>query len=186
MKNFMAVFLLFGVGLWLLGCNSAKLPQGMPDLVPAKLTITQEGKPLADAEVALCGSTWNIFGTSDAKGVVVLRTYQYEIKGAPHGEYIVTVSKAEHTPSEFGETPPPENRVVVAEWTANREAEYRPSYDLVDPALKDQRTSTLRVKITASGAEPATIEVGSAVHEIFIPPGSASAPGANVKIPAAD
>ena len=38
------------------GCTSQKLPDGMPKLYPVTMTVTQEGKPLADASVMLANA----------------------------------------------------------------------------------------------------------------------------------
>ncbi|MCF0233891.1 MAG: carboxypeptidase regulatory-like domain-containing protein [Thermoguttaceae bacterium] len=84
-------FVLLGAAF---GCKE-KRPDGMPDLVPVKLTITQEGKPLAEAEIGFYNSEnarWGVGGIADENGVTKIRTYgKYE--GAPAGKYKVTVSK---------------------------------------------------------------------------------------------
>ncbi len=103
-----------------IGCGPKK-PDGLPELHPTTLTLTQDGAPLTDATVILNSQalgTWSCGGTSDADGVVVLRTHgQYD--GAPLGKHKVLVVK---TASQGGETPetPPQGEFDI---TAYRQAE---------------------------------------------------------------
>ena len=80
----------------LVGCGGEKKPDGFPPIYPVTVRVTQEGKPLEGASVALTapdGSVpWVVGGTTDASGNVKLRTHgKYE--GAPAGKYNVQVSK---------------------------------------------------------------------------------------------
>jgi hypothetical protein len=91
---FSGVFLLF----FLTGCQEKTLP-GMPQLYPASITITQDGKPLADAQVILINidpkTNWSGGGNTDRNGVVRLRTLG-QFNGIPEGTYKVGVSKIEY------------------------------------------------------------------------------------------
>jgi hypothetical protein len=80
------------------GCNGQKLPPGMPKLYPASITVMQDGKPLAGAEIVVINTdpstNWSAGGGTDKNGVVKLRTMgQYD--GAPVGKYKVGVRKTE-------------------------------------------------------------------------------------------
>ena len=80
------------------GCGGEQLPPGIPKLYPATLTVTQDGKPLADAEIVMINAdpstSWSAGGVTNQNGVLKLRTMgRYE--GAPVGKYIVAVQKIE-------------------------------------------------------------------------------------------
>lgn len=182
MKKIMAATFVLTIVLPLIcGCGGEKKPDGMPELVKANFKIVQEGTPLADAELtfyAQNGLAWNVFGRSNAKGEVKICTHKADFVGAPIGEYIVCVKKIETTPSQYGDNvPPPGDLATMQKWEAQRATEYRPSYYLVPPDCLDKETSPLTINVTAQGVEPATLDLGPAVRELFIPPGSAPEPG---------
>lgn len=185
MKKTFAFFTLLAGLVALSGCGGVEKPAGMPDLVKAQITITQDNKPLADAYVKLDGAMkeWPVFGKTDANGVAILQTYKSEYVGAPEGEYTVSVDKVRETPSEFDGVVANGMEELMA-LDAKKKAEFRPSYYLVDRQYASFDSSPLKVSITSAGANPATLDVGAAVEEEFIPPGSAPRPGMEAKIPA--
>jgi len=181
MKRFLlsAAALLLPV-LYTAGCGGPVKPDGLPDLIKKTVRVTQEGQPVEKVHLTLylqgAGKNWPVYGDSDASGNVMFFTQSSDFKGAPAGDYLVTAEKVEITPSQY-------DNVQVADFheaqaiQAKREAEYRPSYDLVDPGLKRKETTTLKLSITKEGCTPDTLELGPAFREMFIPPGSASEPG---------
>jgi hypothetical protein len=102
MKKFDIPYSLCFLGLVLLvtGCGPT-LPKGFPKLYPTILTVTQEGQPLADADVLLYSATdsslrWVVSGRTDASGQAQLKTVataQISVSGAPLGKFKVTVIK---------------------------------------------------------------------------------------------
>jgi hypothetical protein len=81
------------------GCGK-KRPEGVPDLYPAKVTVTNAGTPIADANVFLvsqsgASGSWSANGATDAQGVAVINTSQgdWQAKGAPEGEYKIYITK---------------------------------------------------------------------------------------------
>ena len=176
---FSALALLLPV-LTLSGCGGPVRPDGMPDLVNKQVTVTQDGQPVEGVHLTLyldgAGKNWPVFGDSDASGKVTFCTQSTDFKGAPAGSYIVTAEKVEVTPSQYDgiETHNMEESIAL---DAKRRAEYRPSYDLVDPALKSQATTTLKLSVTNDAMDPETLELGPACREMFIPAGSAPEPG---------
>jgi hypothetical protein len=72
---------------------------GIPQRYPVNVTITQDGKPLTDAQVILINidpaSNWSGGGNTDKNGVVRLRTLG-QFDGIPEGTYKVIVSKIEY------------------------------------------------------------------------------------------
>ncbi|MDR3234261.1 MAG: hypothetical protein LBT46_11470 [Planctomycetaceae bacterium] len=97
MKHLITITL-FIVTLMLSGCGE-KLPAGMPKPYPVTINIIQDGKPLADASVALMpkealpnGYRWNAVGRTDSWGNARVRT-EGKYDGAVPGGYQVMISK---------------------------------------------------------------------------------------------
>jgi len=79
-----------------MGCNKdTDRPADLPKLFPVSITVTQEGKPLEKATVTMSAKTPDKYGTcmgeTDASGVAVMYTYGF--KGAPLGQYVVSIEK---------------------------------------------------------------------------------------------
>ena len=91
-------FLFVPAVLFLAGCGGEQLPPGIPKLYPATITVMQDGKPLADAEVVMLNTdpsvNWPTGGVTDRNGVLRLRTLG-RYNGAPAGTYKVAVRKVE-------------------------------------------------------------------------------------------
>ena len=89
------------------GCGGPAKPDGLPELTPCRLVLTQEGKPLSDATTLLIyqgdgdAGRWAVAGVSNKKGVVEVLTHG-QFKGALSGRYAVVVTKEETEQS--GET----------------------------------------------------------------------------------
>ena len=95
MRTFITLLSIVSI-TFLSGCDSGPpRPADLPTLHRVTLTITQEGTPLAEADVVLTSTmpqTYSLAsGTTDANGVVLLRTYGFD--GVPAGRYTITVSK---------------------------------------------------------------------------------------------
>ncbi|MDR1959228.1 MAG: carboxypeptidase-like regulatory domain-containing protein [Planctomycetaceae bacterium] len=80
------------------GCGE-KLPPGMPKLYETVLTITQDGSPLANANVLVISEDYTAVpysagGQTDPSGNVRLLT-EGKYRGIPEGKYLVAVSKTE-------------------------------------------------------------------------------------------
>lgn len=162
MKKTIALFVAIAATLALAaGCNRVKLPDGMPELFPMKVTVTQDGKPAEGVEI-IChkGSLgYGVSGVSDSSGVAELKT-NGQFKGAPAGEYTVTATKYELTPSQLGVCPV--GGPARAEWEEKFAEEYRPAYNYVNPELRDPATSGLTLSV-AKGTAAATLDLGAAV-----------------------
>lgn len=148
------------------GCLGQKKPDGLPDLQPVTITVTQNGTPLANAALNLkplddAASNFTYGGTTDAKGLATIVTHgQY--KGAPIGKYKVAVSCT------VGEgTPPPPS--PIDEESARRWKEYKDSgatyeeFYVVDPKLSTVQTTTLEVEVV-KGKNDLTVDCGEAVR----------------------
>ena len=109
MQRFVAIPLLL-LSVLLLGCSGN--PAGMPVLYPCKITVTQEGTPLADATVIMSnvsdpaiGDAWSAAGRTDSNGVAVIQT-NGQYPGAPAGAYKIIVEKINTESAKFGPRPP--------------------------------------------------------------------------------
>ncbi len=145
------------------GCSPRhKLPAGMSAPVPVSITITQDGQPLADADVSLfppdLSAKWAMGGRTDANGIAKIYT-NGEIEGCPKGEYVVLVRKMEQsTDKDLG--PEPEDAIERMKWSEKKAAASH-EYSLVDAKYNDVKTSDLKVKV--DGKTEVTLDVGKAV-----------------------
>lgn len=150
-------------GLLLSGCSSGpELPSDLPKLTPCKLTVVQDGTPLAGATVTLTmqGQPWYPCGSTNEKGEVELYT-NGKYKGVPAGTYKISVAKTETEPSKLG-TAPPEGDPQYGAWMAKSAQEKRNTYSLVEKQYTDAKTTPL--EITIPGGET-MVNAGKAVKE---------------------
>ena len=114
------------------GCGKP-LPPDMPKLYPARLTLTQDGKPFEGVMVIAnnkdAASHYSSGGISDANGVVVLRTHG-KYSGVPEGTYSLALSKREMVLDHKGETT---------------------QFWVIDPKLGTAATSGLEVTVKPPG-----------------------------------
>lgn len=142
----------------LLGCRAGEpTPDGMPELFRVRLSILQEGQPLADASVRLipedATSPWSSGGSTDSRGVAVIRTHG-KYAGVPAGSYSITVSKVEMPAARSVdqdplEVPPNQNDS---------------SYDLVPPEFSDPAQTPLRLEVSAGKDTYESFDLGPAVR----------------------
>jgi len=139
------------------GCGGRKRPDGLPDLYPCEITITQGGNPLEGASVRLVRETgttdWAITGRTEANGVVKIFTHDFP--GAPEGTFKVLVSKTELVTS----MPEPDKDASYDEWQ-----EYygsRKSIASVKPEYDNVRTSPHSITVV-KGKNAETFDVGEA------------------------
>ena len=83
----------------------------MPNLIPVVLIVTQEGAPLAEANINFyaqdpVNKKWGAGGVTDAQGKLDVKT-QGKYKGLPAGKYKITVSKllVENPPQKESDPP---------------------------------------------------------------------------------
>jgi|BioPla2DNA2_1021312.scaffolds.fasta_scaffold50952_2 hypothetical protein len=118
-----ALILTFAVGMAapLVGCAEKK-PDGMPDLHPTTVTLTVDGKGLAEANVTLMpadsqASQWVSAGVTDSSGKAEIKT-SGQYSGAPVGNYKVVVSAKEEVDyGEDGPPPPREDAAALEDWS---------------------------------------------------------------------
>jgi len=140
---FLSAFL-FGV-LLTAGCGGGgrPIPADMPPLFPSILTFTQEGEPLAEANILLhSDSKWSVGGMTNEKGEMKLVTNGYW-DGAPEGTYKITVRKIV---------------VVLNEETGDIIRQT----DVIENQFKRENTTPLGITI-GKGDNNQTFDVGKAV-----------------------
>jgi len=162
-KSIVVLLLLFSVAL--LGCSNR--PSGMPALYPCKITVTQDGTPLADASVVLVnisdtekGQAWAPMGKTDSSGVAVMRT-NAQYNGAAAGKYRIIVEKTETEPSKLG-PPPAADSTEYEAWSEKSANENLAQFALVEAVYSSSKTPH-EIDIE-KGANDKTIDVGKAVR----------------------
>ncbi len=164
-QNSVRILPLLGCLILALGGCSDRKPEGLPKLYSTTITITQEGKPLADASVLLIdpdgpNHRWGPSGITDGSGVATIKT-DNRYPGAPAGKFKVLVSKSAREPNPFADfaqsTPgtPDFNKWQTAE-------SQRKTYSYVDPNMGALETTTLEADI-AAGKNALTFDVGKEV-----------------------
>jgi hypothetical protein len=144
------------------GCGGEKLPAGMPKPQSTTITLTLDGKGLADASLTMIpsdGGQYTAVGTTDASGVAEMKT-NGKFKGAVPGSYKVVVgAKDEIDYGEFG-PPPTGDPAAMEKW--NRDV------DAAGGAAAFKRISLVSQEFTAVDVTPLTITVGEGkVAETF-------------------
>ena len=161
-----------GLGLTLLGvagCGDPR-PEGMPELYPTTVTITQEGEPLAGAMVSLYPENselarWPVGGKTDENGVATMMTYT-KYPGAPAGTFKVSVNR---TITEGDPIPKHPGRDATQEELAAYDRAMKTGsfevYQVVAPEYRTAGTTPLTVEVIADEENDLTNDVGPAVRD---------------------
>ena len=155
------VALLAAAASFSIGCNKQTLPEGMPELYPLTINVTQGGEPAEDVLLTFYADSlaWGVGATSDAMGKAVIMT-QGQYKGAPAGDYTVIASKYYVTPSKCGIMPADPR--LRDEWQKNVDEENAPVFLRVAPELLDPATTTLKVSVK-EGTPTIDLDLGEKV-----------------------
>ena len=149
------IFALIACALLVLatGCQKNTRPADLPeDMSPCKITITQDGQPLAGATVELVYNEnvkYQTSGATDETGVATMMTYGYA--GAQQGTAKVVVTK------------------LVTEGASEAEdygeaGNLGKDFQVVDKKYRSKDTTDLEITIGKEIVEQ-TFEVGAAVHD---------------------
>ncbi|EMI17963.1 hypothetical protein RMSM_05108 [Rhodopirellula maiorica SM1] len=152
------------------GCGESR-PDGMPELYPATVTITQAGNPLSDATVTLYPNDsalrrWTVGGRTDATGTATLTTHT-KYDGAPAGSFKVMVNKTETEGDPIPKHP-------GANATQDQLAAYDRAmktgsfmvYQVVAEEFRTAGNTPLSIEITADGENAFIEDIGEAVQEL--------------------
>jgi len=135
------------------GCSKQELPKGMPKLVPVTIELTQEKKPIADAEITFIPeesiTNWFAGGMSDKTGRVVPKTHG-KYPGLAPGKFKVIVVKSEIDSNETVKDPEGKFRPII--------------YRLVDPIYTTLETTPLELEIVDGGNKTFSFDLGPAVR----------------------
>lgn len=153
---------LTGIGMLFCGCGGDKRPEGMPELKPVTLTITQDGAPLTNASVTLiaqdsANAIWPAGGTTNSSGVLKVKTMS-KFDGAPIGKYKIVVEKTETTGADTAVESSDEAGATAAKSDVK-------SYNLVESQFRSAASTPLELEVTASGGNSQKFDVGKAVRE---------------------
>ena len=169
MLNYLPLPAFFGtLLLFVAGCGE-KLPPDLPKLYPTVVSVIQGGEPLEGANVNLLpkdpNSRWAASGVSNSAGKVDFFT-EGKYRGAPEGEYQVTVSKVFAEPSKYdGQEKPSDLDYPTWHKMLQEENAKRAGYRLVDPKYGDRRTSPLELTVGPQQPKDQQIDVGAVYKE---------------------
>ena len=151
------------------GCGGEKLPAGMPKPQPTTITLTLDGKGLADASVTMIpdSGSYAAVGKTDASGVAEMKT-NGKFKGAVPGEYkIIVGAKDEIDYGELG-PPPTGDPAALEKWNIDVEksggmAQFK-RYSLVSTEFTDVENTPLTLTV-ADGKNAETFDLGASARE---------------------
>ncbi|MDR2705158.1 MAG: hypothetical protein LBC02_05200 [Planctomycetaceae bacterium] len=160
----------------ILGCSSQQLPEDLPVLYPCKITVIQDGQPLAGASVILQltenvsahgGKSWIPMGLTDENGVAVMKT-NARYNGAPLGKYKILVNKTEREPSKL-EPAPPEDSPLYTKWLEKSQEEKLYEFGLVEAIYTDAQKTPHDIEITKNTNQK-NVDVGKTVRNKITTP----------------
>ncbi len=144
-----SVFAFLTASVFAVGCAEPPKPDGMPELYPCVVKLTQEGEPLVDASI-LCLSDdsklirWAVTGRSDANGVAKIFTMG-KFEGAPLGDFAVVVSKNAAATADAAS--------VSDDLGASGTTASEPVVSLVSLEFTEKATTPLRMTVEAKSNE---------------------------------
>jgi hypothetical protein len=139
------------------GCSGSKLPPDLPKLFPCKITVQQDGVPLADAKVFLSptdGSQWNASGNTNTQGVVELWTHG-SYRGVSEGKFKVLISKQEIV-----------NPSPTTSSDLNQKIEEPKVYNLVEEIYSETEKTPLSIDVSSNQSE-FTLDAGKSVRKLI-------------------
>ena len=150
------------------GCGP-KLPDGMPKLYPAKVTVLyDDGTPVAGATISLIpvdaatNADWASGGTTGEDGSIELFT-RGQYQGVPASQYKVTVKKGvpESGEPKREELDAESYKLAVERYKNCSSPEPYVTYNLVDPAYGTAENTTLEMTVEAKGNNKFELKVGA-------------------------
>ncbi|MDR2115807.1 MAG: hypothetical protein LBP87_05435 [Planctomycetaceae bacterium] len=172
LKKIFVLFLIF-LGICCYGgCARHSLPSDLPNLVSVTITVTQEGKPLADALVSLSpidtNTKWSAIGRTDINGNTQMSTNGM-YNGIVPGKYKVVILKEETekpaNPYE-GAPDPKVDMDKYQEWYMKNESKIA--------AMQHHQAKVftfVEEKYTSSETTPLEIEITSNIHQYNVDAG---------------
>jgi hypothetical protein len=155
------IILLFGIG-----CNNVPVPDELKNLYPVTITVTDGNQTIEGVVVSLSaktsGGAWANRGVTNAQGVAVIQTSRasYTGKGAPAGDYKVTLIKTVNLPPEL--EPQEEDQRLSPQAVAAKQAKQEEFYEknrVIPKILGDSNTSPIELNVTEKNNTVLTIDV---------------------------
>ncbi|MDR0521444.1 MAG: hypothetical protein LBH00_06285 [Planctomycetaceae bacterium] len=141
------------------GCGDASRPKDLPKLYPCTVTITQEGKPLADAMIEFvpadaANAKFRAVSMTGKDGSVKMATYGFT--GAPAGKYKVVVTKTMNDDIVYAaEVNPSSGEKDIVSYN---------TYRMVDEQYSSAETTPFEIEITGKERSVTkTFDAGKAV-----------------------
>jgi hypothetical protein len=181
MKHFLLFTVLCSLFIVLSGCAREKLPDGLPNLFDASVSITLDGQPLENASVGLIpenaaenGTAWGAVASTDKNGKAEFYT-NGKYKGVAAGQYKVTVIK---TVSESTVQIPPKptgSEKEISDWHMKWIDNPPPQkiYRLTSTQYDDDKKTPLTAEVVAEKKSPKnafTFDLGKSIREEIKPP----------------
>ncbi|MDR2171354.1 MAG: carboxypeptidase-like regulatory domain-containing protein [Planctomycetaceae bacterium] len=154
--NFIVLFIFVTI---IFGCGDKSRPVDLPPLYPCTITITQDGKPLAEASVTLepadpANVKYKASALTGADGSVKMKTYGFD--GTPIGKYKIVVTKIINENIE----------VKLNESTGKEEATSYQKYRLVEPKFTSAETTPLEIEVNGKDKKlQKNCDVGKPIKE---------------------
>ncbi len=150
--------------------NEESRPKDLPKLYSTRLILTQEGRPLADAVVAVVSadetSVWSGVGITNASGEAVLYTNGH-YAGVPEGTFKVLVSKvvSEHSQPVPSEPDPKTDRLAWVQWQQKYHGDHMipKSFMAVELQYSKRSSTPLQITVSADKANEFTLDAGQSV-----------------------
>ncbi|MDR3110139.1 MAG: hypothetical protein LBU65_10720 [Planctomycetaceae bacterium] len=166
MKFIKTIMLLFVSLSIAAGCGTKK-PDGIPELVSTKITVTNGSSPITQAKITLTPAAggavggWSMYADTDESGVAEIKTVQgsWSAKGVPAGDYIVYVTKMSKIESE----PMPEgiddDAVAKAKYMAEQEKKLAARTSEIPKTLTQAATTPLKLTVTSGSPTELSVDV---------------------------
>ena len=107
MRTLLTTFLFVSALGFCAGCHQTKVPEGLQNLVPVTITVTDGSQPLEKVSVRLSSKgsqgAFACVGVTDAKGVATIQSTSgsYTGKGVPSGTYTVVLIDSVEIPEDL-------------------------------------------------------------------------------------
>ena len=167
LKKTLLLALVVGLVAPIAGCGKKK-PDGLPDLQPTTVSMTVDGKGLANANVTFQpvdpkANPWVPAGITDASGKAEIKT-SGQFKGAPTGDYKIVVSADDEI--DYGEDgpPPKDDPAALENWNRNAHPDSWKRYSPIELKYTNVADTPLEASVQ-NGKNAFDFDLGSSAHD---------------------
>ena len=165
MRTLFTTFL-FVSALWFcVGCNQAKAPDALKNLVPVTITVTDGSKPVEKVSIRLSGKgsqgAFACVGVTDAKGVATIQSTSgsYTGKGVPSGTYSVVLIESVEIPEDLQPQEEDQNNPAVAAAKQAKRDEFLAKNQLIPKSLTTAAETTIELTVAEGKGESLAIDL---------------------------